>query len=214
MKKTTIFVFAVALCSASLRAQEPKSIMWHGDTFPFEGPAQDAPAALQKIFSNLGPSTSAYSLAGWAVWGPNYGYTQFIAMPFTPKANAHVQQVRAAVQYTSSGANQVNLSLYSDAGGMPGVLLAGPVTVKNVPVWPSCCKLAIATFTTGVPITAGTRYWVVADTPTTGTGSDFSGGWNWVPPSKLLFGIDQGGGWSSTQAYIEEPAGAVYGTIP
>jgi len=55
----------------------------------------------------------------------------------------------------------------------------------------------------------------VADTTSTGTGSDFLGVWAFVPPSKLLVGADLGGGgWFSFQATVEEPAGAVYGTIP
>jgi len=215
MRKTGMFVFALALCSASLYAQKPKTVEY-GGSVRFEGPAQEAPATLMKIYSNLGPATSAYSSSAWSLNGPNSaaGLSQFIAMPFTPKANAHVSQVRAALQYNGSGANRVNLSLYSDASGVPGVLLAGPVTVKNLPTYFSCCKLASATFD-NVAVTAGTQYWVVADTPAAGTGSDFYGVWAFVPPSKLSVGADVGGGgWFSFQASVQEPAGAVYGTIP
>src|SRR5450755_1283125 len=115
-------------------------------------------------------------------------------MPFKPKANAHVSQIRAAVQYSGSGVNQVNLSLYSDVSGAPGVLLAGPVTVKNLPTFFTCCELATANIPS-TAVTAGTQYWVVADTPSTGTGSDFYGVWAFVPPSKSLVGADLGGGW-------------------
>ena len=176
----------------------------------------EEPAALQKIFSNLGPATSAYSNGGWNLDGPTSlaGSSQFMAMPFKPKANAHVSQIRAAVQYSGSGANQVNLSLYSDVSGAPGVLLAGPVTVKNLPTFFTCCELATANIPS-TAVTAGTQYWVVADTPSTGTGSDFYGVWAFVSPSKSLVGADLGGGgWFSFGAAIQEPAGAVYGTIP
>lgn len=214
MKKTAMFVFAIALCGASLQAQKPKTVEYEG-VARFDAPAVE-PATLQKIFSNLGPATAAYQGSAWSLNGPNSiaGSSQFIAMPFKPKANAHVTQVRAALQWNSNGANQVNLSLYSDVGGAPGVLLAGPVTVKNVPVYFTCCKLAIANLPS-VAVTAGTQYWVVADTPSTGTGSDFYGVWSFIPPSKLLVGADlAGGGWFSFQATTQEPAGAVYGSIP
>lgn len=214
MKKTAMFVFAIALCSTSLRAQKLETVEWNAG-FPLEGVEQDAPAALTKIFSNLGAPTKAYAGSAWVVRGPNLPppapAEQFIALPFRSAKAAHVQQVSVAIQY-SSGANQINLSLYSDSSGHPGTLLAGPVTVKNVPTYFHCCKLATATFTSSVAITAGTQYWVVADTPSSGTGSDFNGTWSWVT-SKATAGGDQGSGWYSFQT-VENPAGAVYGTIP
>lgn len=218
MKNTTTLLFAIALSSASLCAQPSKPIRATTDTYWFDGVAQAAPDTLQKIFSNLGPSTSAYtSYTGWSLLGPNNtgdpGFTQSVAMPFTPKANAHVQRVRVAVSYAGSGANQVNLSLYSDASGVPGTLLAGPVTVTNLPSFGSCCQTTVANFPS-LAVTAGTQYWVVADTPSTGTGSDLYGVWDFVPPTKYMFGINVGSGWFSDPALLEEPAGAVYGTIP
>jgi hypothetical protein len=135
-------------------------------------------------------------------------------MPFKPKANSHASQLRAAIQYNGSGANQVNLSLYSDVSGAPGVLLAGPVTAKNMPTYYTCCKTAIVNIPS-VALTAGVQYWVVADTPATGTGSDFDGVWDFVPASKILVGAaEAGGAWFSFAAGLNEPAGAVYGTTP
>jgi hypothetical protein len=120
-KKTMMFVFAIAVSSASVCAQQPRSIQWSGPV-TFEGPAQDVPAGLTKIFSNLGPPTSAFGAGGWFVVGPaSTQPTQFVAMRFTSDAAAHVSQVRAAIQY-ESGVNQVNLSLYSDVDGIPGTL--------------------------------------------------------------------------------------------
>jgi len=215
MRKTAI-VFAIALCSASLYAQKPKTIEYTGSVKP-QATTMDEPTALTKIFSNLGPSTGAYSADAWLLTGPlsSAGGSQFIAMPFTPKADSHVQQLRAAVQYNGSGANQVNLSLYSDAGGIPGSRLAGPITVTNLPTYFTCCATAVATLHTSVAVTAGTQYWVVADTPTSGTGSDFNGVWGFVPPSKVLVGAEENeGGWFSFAAGSNEPAGAVLGTTP
>jgi hypothetical protein len=168
MKETTMFVFAITLCSVSLQAQKPKPIEYGGD-LRFEAPTQEEPAALTKIFSNLGGPASAYSSSAFDLYGPTYdGGTygfEYVAMAFKPQANAHVSEVRAAIQYNGSGANRVNLSLYSDVNGVPGgVPLAGPVTVTNLPTFPTCCTLAIAKFS-AVAVTAGAQYWVVGDTP-------------------------------------------------
>jgi len=213
MKKTAMFIFAIALCSSSVRAQQPEIVQWNAG-FPFDGVAEDVPATMQKIFSNLGPAAAAYVGSAWLVKGPNTtagGNEEFIALPFKSAKAAHVEQIRAAVQW-ESGAKQVRLSLYSDSSGHPGTLLAGPVTVKNLQTFYTCCKLATANLTTGFAITAGTQYWIVADTPSSGTGSDFSGAWSFVP-SKIKVGADTGTGWYWFQG-DEEPAGAVYGTIP
>ena len=216
MKKTTMLLSALALCGATLFAQPPGSIQWNGTIFPAQGSDENPPASLRKIFSNLGTGTDVYTNSGWTLAGPLSagGFTQYVGLPFTSKVNAHVEQVRVAVQYAGTGANQINLSLYSDASGAPGTLLAGPVTVKNMPAFYTCCKLADAAFSPSLAITAGVQYWIVADTPATGTGSDFSGVWAFVPPSKELVGINQGSGWFSFPASIQESAGEVLGTVP
>ena len=130
-------------------------------------------------------------------------------MVFTSQTNATVTQVRAAIQYNGFGANQANLSLYNDANGTPGVVLVGPVAVTNLPTFYTCCTLAVANFPHGgVPVTAGTQYWVVADTPLSGTGSDFYGVWA-LAPSGNGVAADVGTGWFAFLA--GQPAGAVYG---
>jgi hypothetical protein len=82
----------------------------------------------------LGTSGKIYNYdGGTPVDGPDAAYPQFlVAMPFTPKVNAFVTQVRVAIQYNSEGANQVNLSLYRGSGGIPKTLIAGPITVQNL----------------------------------------------------------------------------------
>ena len=216
MKKTTMFVFAIMLCGASLYAAEPKVSRFSGPSPSAAVPAEAAPAALKVIFSNLGPSTDAYSdVNGWTLSGPagSLGFTQFIGLPFTPTANAHVYVVHAALSYNGSGANQVNVSLYSDSSGAPGTRLAGPVTVRNLPAFGTCCTLMQAVFSASVAVTAGTQYWITADTPSTGTGSDFEGVWDFTYPV-YLNAYNTGSGWLSFDEYPYWSAGAVYGTIP
>ena len=180
-------------------------------------PPQETPAGLKKIYSNLAASkTDVYNdNEGWLLAGPNsnQGKAEFFALPFTPTANSTVEQVQVAVQYGGSGANQVNLSIYGDANGAPGTLLAGPVTVTNLPTFPSCCTLAVANFSP-VAVTAGTRYWVTADTPFTGIGSDFVGVWDFVAKPIYPQAKNKGSGWFDFNGSPSESAGEVLGTVP
>ncbi len=209
MKKLLLFVCLLALCSLSLFAQS------ESDARP--------DVALKKIFTNLKANPNAYALAGNGIYGPNFeggGFGYYLAMPFIPKGNSTVKQVQVAIYYGGSGANQVNLSIYSDSGNSPGTLLSGPVTVTNLGNG-LCCALALANFTP-VSVTAGTRYWVVADTPVTGTGSDFYGVWHLVAqgttPQMAQCATPPGGtcnenNWGPVQG-LNEYAGEVLGTIP
>ena len=216
MKKALLFVCLFALCNLVVLGQAVRSYrMSHtAERSAFHVPPQEAPAGLRKIYSNLGKSkTDLYNdTNSYVVSGPNSGlnFTQFIAMSFTPKSNSHVSQVRVAVQYVA-GANQVNLSIYGDTNDAPGTLLAGPVTVMNLPAYGTCCTLAVAEFSP-LAVTGGTQYWVVADTPLTGTGSDFGGGWDltvaYVPQAANL-----GSGWFGFNG-LNQAAGEVLGTVP
>jgi hypothetical protein len=210
MKKSLLFVCLVTLCSLSLFAQS--------------GSDARPDVALKKIFTNLKANPNAYALAGGEIFGPNFegsGFGYYLAMPFIPKDNSTVKQAQVAVYYGNSGANQVNLSIYSDSGNnAPGTLLSGPVTVTNLSNG-LCCALAVANFTP-VSVTAGTRYWVVADTPVSGTGSDFLGYWHFVAqgttPQMAQCATPSGGtcnenNWGPVSG-LQEYAGEVLGTIP
>jgi hypothetical protein len=180
----------------------------------FHTPPQETPAGLETIYSNLSKSKTDLfnSASGWGVSGPSssYGRAYSVALPFTPTFNSAVQQVRVAVSYAFSGANQVNLSIYSDADGAPGTLLAGPVTVTDLPDIGTCCTLAVASFPP-VAVSAGAQYWVAADAPLTGLGSDFAGGWAWVI-TDIPMANDNGFGWNPFSA-DGLPAGEVLGTV-
>jgi hypothetical protein len=216
VKKILMFVFLLLFCSLTLFAQTkagPRAVQTTQKSAIYVPPQEDA-VALKKIYSNLGTKTDPYwvNAHSWQVSGPNSAKgANFIAMPFTPKYNSTVEQVQVAVLYNNSGVNQVNLSIYGDSGGAPGTLLAGPVTVTNLAEAGTCCTLAVANFTP-VAVTAGTQYWVVADTPLSGTGSDFFGVWNHVAKD-IPMSFNRGSGWNKDTA-DNLPAGEVLGTVP
>jgi hypothetical protein len=215
VKKNLLFLCLLGLCSSTLFGQAGKfpKVVHTTEKSAIHLPPQETPADLKIIYSNFGTATDLYDATeGWGLQGPNSGYTEFIGMPFTPQSNSHVSEVRVAAHYIG-GANQVNLSLYSDASAAPGMLLAGPVTVTGLPEYGTCCAVAVADFPP-VAVIAGTQYWVVADTPLTGTGSDFLGAWNWVvkaAPEWAQDGDDVG--WFPIPS-DSLPAGGVLGTIP
>lgn len=212
MKHFGLLICALILSSTLLSAQQ--SVPDTTNASEVRTAAQEAPAGLVLIFGNLGPKTSAFTSGGWFVSGPNYSSGRhFVAMPFSPKANSTVTQVQVAIQYNASGANQVDLSVYTDNAGKPGTLIGGPITITKLSNCCVCCTLTIGAFSPGVHVVAKAKYWLVADTPLSGTGSDFLGVWNWVPPAKTLVGTNHTG-WISFPAAIQEPAGAIYGTVP
>ena len=216
MKKNLLFACLLTLCSIPLSGQIVRPLRVVNNVDKLAVRAQEVPASLKTIYSNLGKGTNVYSaIDGWLLAGPNsiYGVKgeEFIALPFTPKSDAHVSELRAGLQY-DTGPNQVNLSLYSDTNGAPGTLLAGPVTVTNLPAYGTCCTLAIADFTP-VPVTAGTKYWVVADTPLSGTGSDSSAGWEWAAKTGVQWASGSSNYWNLLPSDAL-PAGQVLGPIP
>lgn len=219
MKKQTLCFCVIIVLSLTLFGQtEPKlHVVYTQEKSKVHVAPPDTPQALKSIFSDLGPKDNLYrDSAALAILGPNSGFgeTVFWAMPFTPKSDAHVSEVRVPIQYNGSGANQVNISLYSDSGSVtPGTLLAGPVTVTNLADFGTCCALAVADFSS-LAVTAGTQYWVVVDTPLTGTGSDFNGVWNFTTLPIYPQAESGGGGWSYFSGFAYKPAGQVLGTIP
>jgi hypothetical protein len=201
VKRTLLFVCLVAISNVALLAQAPH----------VKSASQREPARLQLIFGNLGTSqTNLYSTQGWADVAGDGCISPgiFPAMPFVPKSNSHASQVRVPVQW-AAGTDEINLSIYDDAGGVPGKLLAGPVTVTNLPNWLTCCALASASFSP-VALTGGSQYWKVADSH-----MDFCGTWAYV--ARPGFVIAYGGAgiaWQAQDNGIVALAGAVLGTIP
>jgi hypothetical protein len=210
-------LFMISTLTLFGQIAEQPLMLHHKETFAIHVPAQEAPEGLTTIYSSLGtdPGYLYNYIDTWLVSGPNsvFGLADFIAMRFTPKSNSHISQVRVAVLYEGFGADQVNLSIHAENNGHPGKLLAGPVTVTKLPKGLTCCGLAVADFAS-VPVNGGTHYWVVADTPKTGRGSDFVGEWaGAVSPVLTLAGNVADTGWMAFNGN-GLPAGEVLGTVP
>lgn len=179
-------------------------------------PYVDTDTGLVPIFSNLGPTTTNLYNAtfGYCVTGNSQfscGSTeQWMAQPFTPRANSHVETIAASLQYLG-GTNKVVLALYNDVGGAPGTALASQ-EVGNVPAAGTCCRMVGVNFgAPGVAVTGGTQYWVVASADDT-SAATFAGYWG-VTNSFLAFNPSQTG-WLTFNDTQGQEATVVKGTVP
>lgn len=153
--------------------------------------------ALYKIFNNLdlGNPTGLYNCCtGYIISGIDsvFGYSYAEAMAFTPQQNAKITKVSAGISYYGDGANQVDISVYSDSKGVPGTLLATG-TVTNLQNFGSCCALATIKVTPPLAVSKGTQYWIVGDTPANGTGDDSIDVWNGANGLNIDYNLDSEG---------------------
>jgi hypothetical protein len=177
---------------------------------PVIHPLEASPAGLVKLYSNLGSKTDAYddNLA-WVVFGPGTGFQQWMAMPFTPKANATIRQIKVAVG-NEGGTNSVTLLLSSDAGGVPGKTIH-KWEVKNLFTWGGCCSLDLAK-TSGVKVKKGKLYWIVAETDSTNSDAQDVWAYTWNHAMGDI-AFNTGAGWQPSLKQVLA-AYAVYGTKP
>jgi hypothetical protein len=200
---------AVAAATASAAGAPPVAVKRDGVTW-LVGQAVGAFAApvrepgLVPIFSNLlpvkkYPNGTYFCCFGPTVAGPDNQYgvpEQWWAEAFTPTANMTVTKVEVGIGF-AIGTNSVNMGLYSDAGGLPGTVLVSR-DIGNLPAFGSCCITMSLKDRSGIPVTAGTQYWVVLGTDSSDT--DFLGGWNDNTPDQVTR-INQaenfGSGWQA-----------------
>jgi hypothetical protein len=178
----TVLVFAGMTSLAAGQEEAVRSKDERITLFPKRGLAivEGTPfgAGFVKIFDNIGskyPKGSYSCCQAFTVAGPNsQGVPQlWQAVAFTPGANHTVTKIVVAVGI-NSGTGDVYLSLNSDDNNLPG---------KAIKIWHlshfeaagECCLLEAKEDASGIPVKAGTQYWVVVST---GKNSDFQGGWN------------------------------------
>jgi hypothetical protein len=142
-------------------------------------PYSDEDATLETIFDNLG---GAYPLgAYWCCSGATISghfseiETEFwAAAAFTPTVSLRATAIKLAVGYVSGNATHLTLSLNADAGGVPGAALRS-WDVSNLPNFRRCCAVVTKKDSAGIPVKAGTQYWVVLSTE---NDSDVYAVWN------------------------------------
>ena len=136
-------------------------------------------SGLVTIFSNLAatyPKGQYWCCGGYNVMGSNSGVgEQWMAAPFTPGADHTVTRIEVAVGYSQQGTNGVVLSLNRDSNGVPGKALK-TWNASGLPRFGACCTLVVKSDASGIPVSAGTQYWVVLSTNS--HEKDTVDGWN------------------------------------
>jgi hypothetical protein len=203
----------VASAKEGVTLSQDKKMVFTMPSGKFTPPLAHRPGT-PAIFSNIGtkyPKGEYFCCEGYTISGPtsDIGSTNWLAAAFTPAASATVTEVDVAVGYVT-GTNGITIGLYADAGGVPGTLLKS-FTVSSLPTFGSCCALAVAKDKAGVPVTAGTQYWITLTTP--GKESSTWDAWNLNTTDQVdtaTIAVNTGSGWTASLA-LPAPSFGVYG---
>jgi hypothetical protein len=109
-----------------------------------------------------------------AAGGANFPFQTWVAVGFTPATSATVTEIQASVGTFGENNSGFTLALYNDNNGVPGTALK-EFHISTPPTYGECCTLDTGKHASGIPVTAGTQYWIVAKTGTSDV--EFLGGW-------------------------------------
>jgi hypothetical protein len=143
----------------------------------------ESPVPLTTIYSSLGtyvagdcPDVNHFYTGcswlpdGWLICGVTSascgGTQENIAVPFTPKVSATMHHIEIPVE-SYAGTSTFTASLQADCAGAPcGVYIVSKHTTAAAAFYTCCGARAGGGVIVGLThtLTAGTRYWVVADT--------------------------------------------------
>jgi hypothetical protein len=133
---------------------------------------------LKTIAGNLStyPFGTFFCCSGYTVaqGGSHFPFQTWVAVPFTPTANATVARIEAAVGIYFGLTGAFEFSIREDNAGIPGKVLKS-FHVANPIVFGSCCVLDTFNDKAGIPVSAGTQYWLAATT--TAKETSFLGAW-------------------------------------
>jgi len=223
-KRLLIYFGVLALvCTFPALAQgiphgQPLTAHTEGSTAGVAQPDSTLPAGSVIIYNSFGPKGDLYNINdGYYILGnlnPSItpGMSQSIALNFHATANEHVTFVYIPVLFLNAGdgaANTFNVTIYKDAGGLPGVAIPPSVaSMSNGNFGAACCPYVTVAFPGGgIPLTANQKYWVVVDTMPPSTTEDV---WDFT---YLTAAVNvAGAGWTATGSYL--PTARVVGTIP
>jgi hypothetical protein len=161
LRKALVLAGLAVLSTAVASAQVPKGVQNRLDGQIHFGP--------KVLFSNFTGTTHGYNgTTGYFVDGANFD-NQVLAQGFTPTQDATFADVVMPVGiYTANGGaskGRINVFLYNDAGGAPGVSIDGPLHATSQPLsFDNGHGGGLVAYTCFAcpPLTAGTQYWIVA----------------------------------------------------
>jgi hypothetical protein len=169
-------------------------------------------AGLVTIFDNLGtayPKGTYWCCEGASITGPKaspFLPEYWLAVAFTPTADHTVTQLEVAIGLFR-GKDELFLSLYNDGGGLPGTAIKTWLKT-GLPRFGTCCTIVTKTDAYGIPVTAGTQYWIVVGTK--GENADTFADWNvedidqedtYTVPTAYYCSDDKGGNCGNNHAW-------------
>jgi hypothetical protein len=115
------------------------------------------------LYSTLGPNGEYDGSSGYFVDGSNF-FNQVMANPFTLSSGATVGDAVLALGNFAGGNSPVNVYIESDAGGLPGSIIAQLTQQGTILPFGNGAGGGLVTFTcSGVGCTLGAgNYWLVA----------------------------------------------------
>ena len=168
-----MFRKALFLAAALATAAQAGAVVDKG-RFTVVKPASGAPEQnvvesrhYTTIFSNIASRYPRGRYWPYDGWSPVGGANQIgapeekVATSFTPSADAVANRIELGLGYIA-GEHTIRVSLYTDDDGIPGTPIKS-WEVSDFPAIGQCCRLAVVNDRHGVPLAAGTTYWVVAD---------------------------------------------------
>jgi hypothetical protein len=139
----------------------------HAPSHVTASPQEDP--GLKVIYSNMSkyPLATFFSVFGYTIaqGGSNFPFQTWYAVAFTPTASATVTKIEVAAGRLGSGTAGFEIALYDDASGVPGKVIKR-LHVAHPLSYGQCCVLTAVTDGAGIPVSAGTRYWVALTTTT------------------------------------------------
>jgi len=210
----------LTLAGSNLFAQNAKTPqMSVTKSSPVIHPSQASLPPFITLYSNLGTKTDTYTdNSGWTISGPDsvLGFSQAIAIPWTPSANSTIQGLQVAFEWSGvqGGTNNGAVAVFSDNAGLPG----NPLKVWNpsgLPTFGTCCDLVTVIDRAGIKVSAGTQYWIAVGTDKASETAydvwDFT--WNEIQGTVAFEGnMSTNGVWETFTGTL--PAFAIYGTTP
>jgi hypothetical protein len=106
---------------------------------------------------------------------PNFPFQYWVAIPFTPTADATVTRVEASVgTFGGADTGAFQIQLLADNNNSPGKAIK-TFAISTEPNYGACCTLDVGKDKAGIPVTKGTQYWIAITTSKKQTA--FAGGW-------------------------------------
>jgi hypothetical protein len=123
-------------------------------------------ARADVLYSTLGPGNAFDATNGYFVDGANY-FNQVLGSPFTVSSTGMLTNAMLGLNNYGGSNNPVVVYVESDAGGMPGSILA---TLTQSGTIPSFGSETLTTFSgSSLTLSVGTTYWLVAQETDAGT---------------------------------------------